>query len=78
MNTTGKILTAIVGGAAAGAILGILFAPAKGSETRRKIADQRDKLSGDVKKTFQKGKNRLVDIKDDVEKTVRDRVEEFA
>ena len=78
MNNTGKILTAIAAGATAGAILGILFAPDRGSETRKKIADQRDRISGNVKNTFRRGKERLTDIKDDVEKNVRDRVEEFA
>ena len=31
MKNTGKILTAIAAGAAAGAVLGILFAPDKGT-----------------------------------------------
>jgi gas vesicle protein len=40
MNNTGKILIAALSGAAVGAIAGILFAPDKGSETRRRITDR--------------------------------------
>lgn len=40
MNRTGKIITAFAAGAAAGAVLGILFAPGKGRETRKKINEQ--------------------------------------
>lgn len=35
---SGKIVLGILAGAAAGAIAGILFAPAKGSNTRKKIS----------------------------------------
>lgn len=37
MNT-GKILLGVLAGVAAGALLGILYAPDKGYETRKKIA----------------------------------------
>lgn len=40
-----KILVGFLAGAAVGALAGILFAPDKGSNTRRKIADK----SGDIK-----------------------------
>jgi len=36
-NNTGKIIGAVLAGVAIGGILGILFAPDKGSETRKKI-----------------------------------------
>ena len=34
---TGKVVLGVVAGVAIGALLGVLFAPAKGSETRKKI-----------------------------------------
>ena len=37
MSKSGKILVAVAAGIAAGAVLGILFAPGKGSETRKKL-----------------------------------------
>ncbi len=37
MNT-GRLVVGILAGVATGAILGVLFAPDKGSETRKKIA----------------------------------------
>lgn len=40
-----NIAAGILGGLAVGTVLGILFAPAKGCETRKKIADK----SGDLK-----------------------------
>lgn len=36
--STGKLLLGVLAGVAAGALFGILFAPEKGCETRKKIA----------------------------------------
>lgn len=44
----GKLIAGILAGAAAGAILGILFAPDKGEETRHKIAAK----GSDIKNKF--------------------------
>jgi gas vesicle protein len=52
--TTGKLITGIVAGAAVGAVLGILFAPDKGSETRAKIAKKSSELTDAVKEGYGK------------------------
>jgi len=78
MNNTGKILTALVAGAAVGAILGVLFAPDKGCETRRKINEQGKKITDDFKDKFRKGKEMFNDLKEDIGQTVKEKVEEFA
>ena len=77
MNSTSKILTAVAAGAAVGAILGVLFAPDKGSETRRKIKAKGDQIADEVKGTIEKGKQKINDLKVDIEKSVKDTVEGF-
>ncbi len=49
---SGKVLASVLAGAAAGAVLGILFAPDKGTETRRKIAEKGSDLAGTVKDKY--------------------------
>ncbi len=48
-NTTGKVLGSLLIGAAVGGALGILFAPKKGSETRRDISDKSAEFTGAIK-----------------------------
>ena len=78
MNNTGKILTAIAAGAALGAIAGILFAPDKGIEIRRKISEQGRDIATDVKEKFLKGRERFNDLKNDIRHTVKENVKEFS
>jgi gas vesicle protein len=50
--STSKTLLGFVAGAAVGAALGILFAPDKGAETRKKISDQSNDLADNLKGKF--------------------------
>lgn len=64
MSDNGKILGALVLGAAAGAVLGLLFAPSKGSELREKIKDNADDLMDELSKKIKEGKETLSGLKD--------------
>ncbi len=46
---TGKLVLGVLAGLAAGALLGILLAPDKGSETRRKISKKSSDTIDDLK-----------------------------
>jgi gas vesicle protein len=72
MNKSSKILAAFITGAAVGAVLGILFAPDKGSETRKKINEEGNKMSDAIKNKFNAMKEKMNAVKDDMEQQQED------
>jgi gas vesicle protein len=50
--SSSKILVGFLAGAAVGALAGILFAPDKGSNTRKKIASKTGDITDSVKNSF--------------------------
>ncbi|HET9057278.1 MAG TPA: YtxH domain-containing protein [Chitinophagaceae bacterium] len=59
MKNTSKILIALGTGVAIGGVLGILFAPDKGIETRHKIAEGSKKLKDEFTRKLRLGKEKL-------------------
>jgi gas vesicle protein len=70
--STGKVLLGLLAGVAAGALLGVLFAPDKGSVTRKKIAKKSEDYAEGLTEKF----NEFIDtvtekfdgVKEEVEK----------
>jgi gas vesicle protein len=63
MNSTGKVILAIVGAAAAGAIIGMLVAPEKGSDLRKRISDATGDWSSQLGQLLAQGKEQLEGLK---------------
>lgn len=51
-----KLIGGLLVGAAVGAVLGILFAPDKGTETRKKMAKKAEDLGDELKNKFTEAK----------------------
>lgn len=68
----GKVVLGVLAGLSAGALLGILFAPEKGSVTRKKITKKGEEYAGSVKDKFNEFvddvKEKFENVKEDVEK----------
>jgi gas vesicle protein len=64
MNDSSKVLISFIGGAVVGAALGILFAPDKGSNTRKKIANSASDLKDQIADTASEKYQEFLDWKD--------------
>ena len=67
MSDTGKIISALLAGFAAGAAAGILFAPEKGSDLRQKISDTLSDWSDSIAEAADSGMQSVNDLKERVE-----------
>jgi len=72
--SSGRVVLGLLAGVAAGALLGVLFAPEKGSVTRRNIAKKSEDYVDDLKSKFQ---DFLESVNERIEK-VKENATEFA
>lgn len=75
MKDSGKIVTALLAGLAAGAVLGVLFAPEKGSETREKINDSLADLGDALKERAEEQFDQLNDFKEKILAAVKNKIQ---
>ncbi len=66
MNSSTKIALGILGAAAAGVVIGLLIAPDKGSETRKKVKETTGGWVDNLSHLFQDGKRTAEEVKDQV------------
>jgi len=72
MNSSTKVIIGIVGAAAAGAVIGMLLAPDKGSEIRRKVKDTANDWACQLADLFAEGKSELNNLKNKASRTAKD------
>lgn len=82
MNDNSKVLVGLLVGLAAGAALGLLFAPEKGSDTRDKLSQSLKDLGDSIKDKAADEINNLTSLKDKVvdslKSKLRDAEEEYS
>lgn len=74
MKDNTKVVVALLTGLAAGAALGILFAPGKGDETRDKLAESLKNLGDSIKETAAAEIDNLVGLKDKIVDNIKTKI----
>ena len=69
--TTTKFALSVLGAAAAGVVIGLLLAPDKGSETRKRISKTTSEWADGLSHLFVKGREAAEDLKDDLKEKGR-------
>lgn len=73
MNTTAKVLSGLLAGAAIGTITGILIAPDKGKNTLKKIKEESKQLGDDISSSISNSLNSLARTAKDRDKGKEER-----
>lgn len=76
MNDNSKVLIGLLTGLAAGAALGLLFAPEKGSETRDRLNQSLKDLGDSIKDRAADEINNLTSLKDKVVSSVKNKLQD--
>lgn len=71
MNDNSKVVVALLAGLAAGAALGILFAPDKGTDTRDKLGQSLKDFGDSIKEKAADEINNLSSLKDKVVNSIK-------
>lgn len=74
MNDNGKVAVALLAGLAAGAVLGLLFAPEKGSETRDRVNESLADLGDAIRERAEEQFDQLQDLKEKLVAAVKVKV----
>lgn len=74
MNDNAKVVAALLAGLAAGAAVGLLFAPEKGADTREKLNESLKDLGDAIKERSAEQKEHLNELKDKLVSTIKGKV----
>lgn len=75
MNDNAKVVAALLAGLAAGAAVGLLFAPEKGADTREKLNESLKDLGDAIKERSAEQKEHLNELKDKLVSTIKGKVD---
>jgi gas vesicle protein len=76
MNSGSKVLLGVLAGAATGAILGVLFAPDNGVETRRRLGESSRDIANNLKSKFSELVDGIADKYENVREGASDLIEQ--
>jgi gas vesicle protein len=72
MTSTTKVILGIIGAAAAGAVIGMMLAPEKGSDIRQRVKDAANDWACQLADLFAEGKSELNNLKNKATRKAKD------